>query len=224
MQAKGLVTRLAALAILASPVAAVAAPTVANGSFEADTFSFGGTLGLGCGNTLTGWVAHCSADLTYPWGLPNSNTYSAGPTPYGNQWIILGDFGGDGSWVEQSVSGFTVGARYTLSFALASEFAGGTGSTICVSFTAGDCSTGTDFNAPLRGANFWDTWGTDTLAFTATAGTMTIHFEGVPNDVSFDVGLDNVQILSAGAVPEPASLALLGAGLAGVGMIRRKRR
>jgi hypothetical protein len=210
----------AVLAILVVPTLALAGPIVNNGSFEADTFSTGGTLGLGCTNTLTGWVAHCSADSTYPWGTSNG---SYGPTPYGNQWVILGDYGGDGSWIEQAVSGFTVNTSYTLSFAIASEEPGGGGSTICVSFTAGSCSTGTDFSAPLRGGNYWDTWGTDTLIFTATAGTMTIHFEGVPNAVALDVGLDNVQILGGtSSVPEPASLTLMAAGL--VGLIARRLR
>ncbi len=214
-----------ALAMVVVPLLALAGPVVANGSFEADTFAFEGTLGLGCGNTLTGWVAHCSPDFTYPWGLPNTNTYTAGPTPYGNQWVILGDFGGDGSWIEQAVSGFTVGNSYTLSFALASEQPGGGGSTICVSFTAGDCSTGTNFSAPLRGPNFWDTWGTDSLIFTATDTTMMIHFEGVPNDVAFDVGLDNVQISGdSSSVPEPASLTLMGLGMVGLAMVRRLRK
>src|ERR1039457_7135504 len=203
-----------ALAILAVPMLALADPIVTNGSFEADTFASSGTLGLGCQNTLTGWVAHCSPDSTYPWGLPNTNTYSAGPTPYGNQWVILGDYGGDGSWIEQAVSGFTVDQSYTLSFALASEQPGGGGSTICVSFTAGSCATGTDFSAPLRGANYWDTWGTDTLVFTATAPTMTIHFEGVPTAVAYDGGLDNVQILGGtSTVPEPATWTFMGLGL-----------
>ena len=60
------------LVILALPALTLAGPVVANGSFETDTFSSGGTLGLGCGNTLTDWTAHCSPDNTYPWGLPTA--------------------------------------------------------------------------------------------------------------------------------------------------------
>src|SRR5512135_865047 len=73
------------LVILALPALTLAGPVVANGSFEADAFSGGGTLGLGCGNTLTGWTTQCSPDQTYPWGLTNSNVYGGGPTPYGDQ-------------------------------------------------------------------------------------------------------------------------------------------
>jgi hypothetical protein len=229
MRNRTLLATAATLAVIGFPLAAGAAPTVANGSFEADTFSSGGTLGLGCGNTLTGWTAQCSPDNTYPWGLPNSNTYNGGPTPYGNQWVILGDFGADGSWVEQAVSGFTVGQSYSLSFAIASENPGGSGSTLCVTFAPGDagdsCTTGSLFNAPLRGANYWDTWGTDSINFTATTSTMTIHFQGVPNAVSLDVGLDNVAISGGGsAIPEPFSLTMLGAGLAMLGLVRRRGR
>ena len=117
-----------------------------------------------------------------------------------------------------------MGDTYTLSFEIASEFPGGGGSTICVSLTAGDCSTGTNFSAPLRGPNYWDTWGTESLTFVASSGTETIHFEGVPNDVAYDVGLDNVQI-NAGqsTVPEPGTVLLLGAGLLALAGIRGRR-
>ena len=207
------------LVILALPVLSLAAPVVANSSFEADTFG-SATLGFGCENTLTGWDAQCSPDDTYPWGTNNS---AYGPTPYGNQFVILGDYGEDGSWIEQAVSGFNVGDMYTLSFAIASELAGGGGSTICVSLTAGDCSTGTNFSAPLRVATYWDTWGTRSLDFIATASTMTIHFEGVPNEIAYDVGLDNVQISGAQGVPEPGTVVLLGAGLLALAGIRGRK-
>jgi 3D (Asp-Asp-Asp) domain-containing protein len=175
------------------PRAAQASNAVVNGSFEANPFAFSGTLSLGCGNTLSGWKTQCSADTIYPWGLSYPNAYNAGPTPYGHQWIILGDFGMGGSAIWQTVSGFTPGRTYTLSFALASEEGGG-GSQVLVSFPSGSSSGGKVFTAPPIGANHWDKWGSFSISFVATSTDVTIRFDGLPNSVALDPGLDNVQI------------------------------
>jgi hypothetical protein len=194
-----------------------AGPQFVNGSFEADPFSPGGQLDLGAlGGPLTGWTVLNSPDNVYPWGLPNGNTYNAGPTPYGNQWVIVGDYGMGGSWIEQTVSGFTVGDKYTLSFALASEYdgAGGVGSLVDVNIMGLLDNT---FEAPLRGPNYWDTWGTFTEGFVANDTSLTIRFTGLAGS-GFDPGIDNVQILSPSGVPDGASsLALLGMGLLAIG-------
>jgi hypothetical protein len=223
MKLKLVSTSVAALTLaLAAP--AYATPVVVNGSFEADTFGSAGTLGLGCGNTLTGWTTQCSPDGIYPWGLIYPNGYGGGPPPDGKQWVIVGDFGGDGSWIEQTLGGFIVGQTYNLNFELASENPGGPGSEVTVSFPSGSSAADQLFNAPLRGANFWDTWGSFSKSFVATATSVTFRMEGEPN-ASFDAGIDNVSITSAVAgVPEPATLALFGAALAGLGALRRRRK
>ena len=191
-----------------------------------DTQDFGfQTLGFGCGNVLVGWSAHCSPDNIYPWGTKNSSYDADSPNddgPNDVQFVILGDFGtGGGSWIEQAVGGFTVGNAYTLNFSIASEEPG-SNSHICaqVSTTSGTCANGTIFDAPATPGDFWQKWEEMSLNFVATNATMIIHFEGEPNAVSLDTGLDDVSIA---VVPEPSSLLLLGTGLAGIaGVVRKK--
>lgn len=86
-----------------------------NGSFEADA---SGGFDSACTTGLTGWAVHCTAAPPY---LINNATY--GNTPYGSQFVAIGGYEDNAtSWIEQAVSGFTVGNTYTLSWAQSSEY------------------------------------------------------------------------------------------------------
>jgi hypothetical protein len=214
-------------ALCAIALAAVArGQVIVNGSFEADPFSPFGTLGLGgAGGPLTGWQTKLSPDNTYPWGLVNGNIYNAGPASDGRQWVIVGDFGQGGSWIQQTVGGFTIGQTYTLNFDLASEFGNPNfvGSQVDVS-VIGATTTTTTFTAPLRGANYWDTWATFSDTFVADSTTETFRFEGDAGP-NYDPGIDNVRLSGNQHVPDQGStLLLLGTGiLAMAGFVRRRR-
>jgi hypothetical protein len=65
-----------------------------------------------------------------------------------------------------------------------------------------------------------DAWAANSLTFAATAGSHTLRLQGLRTSGD---GTAFVDMLSVNAVPEPASIALVLVGLAGVAMGRRAR-
>jgi Protein of unknown function (DUF642)/PEP-CTERM motif len=197
-------------------VSSWSAPVVQNPSFELNVLTM--AMGFeGDATTVPNWT-HTGAGDGPHWAIGFADGGGSITTAgEGNQFVTMGGGGamsGTGTW-SQNVSGFIVGVQYVLSFMLAAE----TTTDLNQVVTAAIIDSGTqqqNFTAPATPANYWRTWQTFNLKFTANATTEQILFSST---TLHDVGLDNVSITQA---PEPGTCALFGAGLAALAILRRR--
>jgi len=189
-----------ALFLTASPARA---QSVLNGTFDANDEAFTAFPGYigGANPTIDSWSSV---------GQTGINGGASCCTPFAPAAPSEGPFAfiqGQGS-LSQTISGFTIGDSYTLTYLDAARF-GDDGDTNTLTATIG---TGSLQTTPVSAA-----WNSRTLPFTANATTLTLAFTTgtPPNDQTLDI--DSISI-----VPEPTSLALVGVGLAG--FLGRRRR
>ena len=213
------------IGMLTCLVSAEATTLITNGSFESPLVPVGSFTNFASGSTgITGWtVVGPEASVVSGAFISECCTF---PAEDGNQWLDLtGDVSNTVEGVQQTVA-TTTGTQYTLSFWVGNIFdpggiygttstvdvrLGGLGGTLLGAFTN---------SSTTRGTQVWEQF---TTSFTATGSSTTLDFLNADPGSDNSNGLDNV-VLTVGAtgIPEPGTLSLLGLGIIGLGLVRRR--
>jgi hypothetical protein len=201
--------------------AQVTATTLVNGGFEefTGTFASNGTAGVVAGQTtLTGWSPINQTAI-----LRDPNVFNLTPAS-GTRFLDLTSGsvagGGAGYGVSQMLSDLTVGASYTVSFALgASGLPCVSGGINCrgpftVNVDVGSVTKDFSHSTSLP-ENEWERFSLD---FVANGTEATLQFTLV-SVVGFYAGLDDVRVA---VVPEASTYAMMGLGLLVLGAWRRR--
>jgi hypothetical protein len=209
-------TAACALAVgLAVPAPASATPIpVSNYSFE--TLLPSGGLPIGCGGS-------CAYSVDSIPGWTNSGTsgqwfiggYAGNPPAYDGNYIAYSN----DNPISQNVATAVPGTTYTLQVELLHRTDAALAGVVQLEIGGSPVATATGVDG---GPGTWSDWTAVYTAAAADAGkTVTILLSTTGPQGDFDDVRLNASELAS--IPEPASMALFGVGLTGLGMIRRRR-
>jgi hypothetical protein len=146
-----------------------------------------------------------------------------GVSPNGGNFVGADSAATYANAISQSVSGLVIGKTYNLTFYQAGAQQQGFSGTTTDQWQVTFGSSPNQDSTLMHVASESDVgWNSQSMLFTASATTQTLTFLalGTPNSDPPFALLDGVSLIQ---VPEPASIALLGFGIAGVAGLRRRR-
>ena len=223
----------ALLVAIAQPAAG--APVLTNGDFE--TGSLAGWTVTDQANGSGSWFASAPGSATPFSGHPTS---AAGGSPHGTTYAVS-DQGAPGSHALTQAFSVGPGQSVILTWDMfindwdSGPFGTGLDFTVAptqigrvdiLSAAAGafDVGAGVLQNCflgdALTGPNPFAPQSCDISGAVAGGGTFQVRFAETDNQSFYNMGIDNVSI---SAVPEPATVALLGLAFAGIGVARRRK-